>query len=712
MRSTSRRLPDEAGSALDDSTFEFLGDSLIETSDDEAHTESLASTEGATPDDASEFSDDDVDYGTDHEMHHSSASFHADASEQQHDSRSIHSTGESTLTEVPAYSEATRKIGLNEQSGEEPGVILASKVIRTFPDETGVLYPVFGQYGCPQVRLVVKAALSQESIPTPESYRILYIGMPEKWVEDVITAKISAALTACPSTSRSIMVQGQLEPYGPVMHVYRCTDIQTLSKKNEPARVAMNLDNGKQVTSLSGLHPDLVVFCHPSIPQSAADAQGHASAREVFIREKVPCLDMTSVRQYGHGAQSYDSRSLSVCMEGRNDSEADFELKEVLHIDHYTFNDLEPSQINRHLALISPQMLISAEQNSRSVPTGSMWKAYTKRIRAAWSAPAKMLTLLMVLTGMVVAYLYNPVLMPMLLSRSPKMGTGAVYAPISELCTSSPSPTVTPPSALSISSSPSIVSAPKDLTVVPPQIKPKEQVKKKTEKVAPFEIQTDFNHQFKLIPHKDLLNSRKKPQLQIQVSRDSTAVPIRYNRTISGIYVVDLEQEHPFGAFNVSIASYSKPLLQQSFEIALGHNKTMLVQFLERTRSNIINTQRNLLNVSTTAAHELLTNVPHVDTIRLWNKEISQDVASFFRNPQSAFPRQLSAQIDAVKQVPDVAWLGVRKVTAPVRKSSLMLRARMNALRVRCKMERRAGLSGNGIHDKQSWACSKVQDQS
>jgi hypothetical protein len=242
MRSTSRRLPDEAGSSLDDSTFEILGlsDSLIETSDDEAHTESSGSTHGYTPDDASSFSDDeDADYTTDNQdVQQSTASLPAEAPEHHHDDTtlSVHSVGDSTMTEVPMHrgdSGHSHGIHLEEQVGQERGVSQASKVVRSFPDENGTCYSVFDGYECSEVRVVVRAALSDKSISTPDSYRIMYVGMPDKWDEDMITTKISAALTACPSTSRSIMVQGQLEPYGPIMHVSRCTETKALSAKNE-----------------------------------------------------------------------------------------------------------------------------------------------------------------------------------------------------------------------------------------------------------------------------------------------------------------------------------------------------------------------------------------------------------------------------------------------------------------------------------------------
>ena len=59
MRSTTTRLPEQPSGSLDESSYDMLGDSFVEASDDEAHTESIASTEAPTPDDASAFSDDD-----------------------------------------------------------------------------------------------------------------------------------------------------------------------------------------------------------------------------------------------------------------------------------------------------------------------------------------------------------------------------------------------------------------------------------------------------------------------------------------------------------------------------------------------------------------------------------------------------------------------------------------------------------------------------
>jgi hypothetical protein len=723
MRSTSRRVPEEAGSALDDSTFEFLGDSVLETSDDEGHTESIASTDGYTPDDASSFSDDDVDYGTHaHQLQYSTPSLPAEAPEEHHDTRSIHSTGDSILTEVPAYagdSGLSSRIRLYEHPANEAGVILGTKVIRSFPDERGQMYKIIEKYQRSQVRLVVKAAMSQETIPTPDSYRVLFLGTLADYDEEAVIKKIIAALTSCPSTSRSHMVQGQLEPYGPVIHTYRSADIEILSEDGDPARIAIKVDKDTYLTFESGrastpeAQPDLVVFCHPSGPN--ANAKEYAAAHEVFDRENVPYLDLISARQYHHGGQSYNSRSLSVCVEARSDPKADYEFVEVLTLDYYTFSDLEPSQVNRHLAAISPHMLASASNKTRTSRFGNLWQEQTKKLGAAPLAPTKMLILVLLLTGMISTYVFSPFLIPILSGMVPSNAAAPMAAvPEPELCSSSASPAVTASSAALPTSISSLQFAPSDLTLVPPQAKPQKQAKARSKKIVRYEIETADEHQFTLIPHKDILSARKKPQLQIEVTRESKPVPIRYNRTISGVYVVHLDHQYPHGMFNVSIASYSKPLLQQSFEIALGHNRSTVAQLFDTTRSALLTTQLNFFEVSAKTANEMLARITRVEAVaRSWGseaKEMGKDITSDLASATEKIASRLGVQTRMVKDMPGLALLGLQRATAPVRTSSPILRARRNALRIRCKLETATGLLIKSGEDKQSWACSKVRD--
>jgi hypothetical protein len=452
------------------------------------------------------------------------------------------------------------------------------------------------------------------------------------------------------------------------------------------------LKDGKQLTIGSGhaYRPDLVVFSHPT-KACNTDKKDFDSIREVLDREKIPCLDLVQATPYGEGMSSYNSKDLRLCVEGRNEPDANFAVIEVLPLTSFTFSELDPLQINRHLALISPRLSATQPRTDMILlmrGLSNKGKPYLEYIRGFRLAQPRMLLALVALTGMISACLLGPAFMPMLLPRSNLGLQPRISTPVStSSCIAAPS-IVTVRPVVSIPSPSTIQPAARGLTVVPPQPKPRAQRKIVIQPVG-YGIQTTADHQFTLNPPKEITDSRKKPQLQIKVSRESEAVPIRYNRTISGVYVVDLEARYPFGGFNVSIASYSKPMLQQSFQVNMGYNTSSVVQ-------------RVLSSISSYG--DLLAGLADVEAVALtWKKEALQSGADVATHLKFAKKN--------LKGIPGAAWSGVRKATAPVRTSKPMLRARMNALQIRCNMERAAGLSSKVLNEKQSWACSKVAGQ-
>jgi hypothetical protein len=714
MKSTTRRLPEQAGSSLDDSTYEMLTDSLIETSDDEAHTESIASTSDVpTPDDASAFSDDDDDYETgDRALDDSIQSMHAAAADAHETLETPSATGgeDSMLTMVPDHMEdsgGSVMIQLDEESTEDVASLLGSKIIKTMPDEAEELPPILERYGRAQIRLVVKAALSTRYVPTPESYKILYIGLPEKWVQDTITSHIHAALTASPSNTRSVMVRGQMEPFGPVIHAYRGAQLEIQDIGSSLPRIVIGTDDGRQLRIGHRRTPkfDLVVFCHTK-KDAATDLQTFDSFRTAFRQHKIPTIDLSEIRPYGAGSSTYNMRSLSACIEGRDDEDAGFELIEVLPLDAFTFCELEPFQVNRHLALISPHLVpsdVDVANKTRFSAVSDTLHAIGKQLRTGAPATTRVLLLSIGLTVMLSAFVLSPVYIPLVLQRSPEVVAEPSFSSVAPVSSVIVTPAAVSSSNVVSTPSPSSFSlpVPKGLTIVAPQVKLPQLKQKKDDKPREFDIQTAGDKQFVLTPSSDLSKSRKKPQLQIQVFRNSSLVPIRYVRTIAGEYFVDLEDEYPFGTFNVSIASYSKPLLRQSFEINLGHNKTWFDQMLDKTMDRILDAQSMVLNTSSSARKLFDIGVAH------WVEEGRQLEQAAYRNAKDS----LDSSAEAIKQVPEATWMGLRRATAPVRLSKTMWTARMNALRLRCKVETAARMWSKDSDEQQSRACSKLQQQ-
>ncbi|KAF2628470.1 hypothetical protein BU25DRAFT_410037 [Macroventuria anomochaeta] len=722
MKSTTRRLPEQPGSSLDDTTYEILTDSLIETSDDEAHTESIASTSDApTPDDVSAFSDDDDFENDDRALDRSIQSMHAAATDNDLETPLATDGEDSMLTMVPDHmdgSGGSSMLQLDEEPAENAEASLGTTVIKAFPTQTEGLPPVLESYGQTQVRVVVKAALSPRYIPTPESYKILYVGLPEKWVQDSITVHVHAALAASPSNTRSVMVRGQMEPLGPVIHAHRCAHFEIHNPDATLPNILVRMDDGMRLRIDGRKAPrfDLVIFCHTQKRESATDTQTYDPLRTALRQHQIPMIELSEIKPYGAGAHTYDMRSLAACLEGRNDDNADFELLEVLPLDAFTFCELEPFQVNRHLALISPHLVPSVVEVAPKTRLSAMAdtiRGIGKQLRTGAPATTKVLLLSIALTAMLSAFVLSPVYMPLVQQKSTDIA--ADPSTLSVVPVSSPLITPAAASSSSIASVPSpssfSLSVPKGLTVVHPQAeqpKPKQEKKnKKDEKLNGFDIQTAGEKQFILTPSKGLASSRKKPQLQIQVFRNTTLIPVRYVRTITGEYFVDLKDEYPFGIFNVSIASYSKPLLRQSFEVNLGHNKTWFDQMLGTTTNKIIDAQSLFTDISVLAMEQLQAKVKDIagPMVSQWIEEGRQLEQAAYRSTKDG----LDSGAEFIKHVPEATWMGLRKATAPVRLSETMWKARVNALRVRCNAETVVGRLLKLSNEQPSRACSESQ---
>lgn len=717
-KSTSRRLPEQPGSSLDDSTYELLTDSLIETSDDDAHTASIASTSGEpTPDDVSAFSDDDDDFeGHQRARDEDIQSMHAIHAYDDLETPMAAGPEDSVLTTIP-YLESSHdstNLQLEEDPTENLESALGSTILAGFPTETEPLPKALEVYGRTQVRIAVKAALSSQHMSAPDNYKIVFIGMPEKWwAQDEIIAQIHAALEASSSNTRSVMVRGQMEPLGSVIDAQSCTQVDVGFTGEAVDDITLRMENGQRL-SLHGRNTprfDLAILCHTKDRQTATDRQVDDSLRTAFRHHQIPLIEMTDIKAYGTGAKTYDMRSLAACVEGRNDDTADFELLEVLPLDAYNFRELDPAQINRHLALISPHLArpVEAVPKTRLSAIGDTLRGVGKQLRTGAPATTKVLLLSIALTMMLSAFVLSPVYMPLVLQKptdtAVEISTMAVVPASSSLVTPPALSSSSAAAPLTLSSLSKSIS--NGLTVIPTSVESKpKQAEKKGENIGGFEIQTAGENQFVLTPSKEMASLRKKPQLSIQVMRNTTLVPVRYVRTITGEYFVDLEQDYSFGMFNVSITSYSKPHVRQSFAVNLGHNKTWIDQVLGITTEKAMSVRSALLSISSAAAAQIQTKLSNVTVPKLGQWVDGYQLQTAYDAAKGSLETKAEVGADLVKRVPEAAWTGLRKATAPVRLSQTLWKARVNALRVRCHVEA-ASQSLLGVSDKQpSRACS------
>lgn len=710
MRSNPRRLPEEGSNSLADSSYEVLSRSMCETSDDEGHTESLASTngDGNTPDDLSslcdddEFEDDDDDYIDDASQH-----LPPPLAESTNDPDA------SQYTTEPDDSMMTSRAGLHQDEASyqkleevdstDDDKVIVRGAVAEFQSSAG-LPEVLQDYGCQQLRLSVQMALSRHSLPTSRSFRILYVGVFPGWAVFDVNNHIGAALHATPSSSRFNILQGsdrpgstsssrvQLEPAGPELVVDHCPAPRIVHQSNGMPQVVVAMNDGSQLTINSGKIirnnrdplPDLVIFGHANKQpesESAEESEVFRAARDALKNTHIPSIDIAVVRPYGGETFGFNENSMQLCIEGRPQRGLAYQTLKTMPIDLYAFLSIDPFHLNRHLAYLRDQtnttnlnhwknngdwsircLLPWSSQGSTSSNSGELWTQ-----RNTWA-------FLLAFTAMVIAYVAQTSLvstledMPMVVAESTAISRPTVTWNLGESSVTSRTPLAV------VSTIAETLSTPRDLTVVPSEEKPPS---KRTEQAVPpkedqrgsFEIEVTGDHQFVLRPSKQLTNGRRKLFVSVQVNQGTEAVPIRMSRASDNTYTIDLEQEYPEGGFNVSVVAQRKPILRQMFEVKLGSSKSTYAYLMDNVgrlsqivKQDMAIVQSNWKNLSTQISQELQGGAVAVfGQTQYWNQKLrdsTQRVTEHLQEAKKAATRQLSTSSKITKGVSKVLQEG------------------------------------------------------
>jgi hypothetical protein len=280
---------------LEESTYEVIppSDSLYDTSDDEGHTASVAST---TPDDVSNF-DDDEDDEEDFEQGYNdepTPEVGSAAAAELQDDYALPGGYDSTLTEIPSMdgSQGSPLIQLQEERSAVHTNKDAQAVVKEFRKDQ-VSDVVLSRYGRSDLRLSLRATLSERhlAVPLGRPFNVLYIGkIDEHWIQADIESRVAAALNKSPGPSRSIMIRGQMETCGPDMLPWNCSDMEILESGGKKTTVNITLHDQSRFTvgaekilhnTDSARVPDLVVFWYPHPNVLAPEVDKYSIAAEL-----------------------------------------------------------------------------------------------------------------------------------------------------------------------------------------------------------------------------------------------------------------------------------------------------------------------------------------------------------------------------------------------------------------------------------------------
>ncbi|ORY09969.1 hypothetical protein BCR34DRAFT_567563 [Clohesyomyces aquaticus] len=783
MRSNLRQPAEEPAGALEDSTYDMLVEDAYGTSDDEGHTESLASTEGNTPDDVSSLADTEDGFDDGDLIDASQQLPHplAASATEPFDPRASTSQEDSMITSKAdtQFGEASY-IQIEEHAADGQESLDGCGIIRTFNQARG--FEALKPYDCPDIRFTVRLGLSHRFLSISETYRVMYVGDFPDWAKDEITGQIGAALDVSSHSSRFSVVRVQegassnktllVNSPNVSLDVVHCTPLKIVEHAGKPHGILLALRDGKQLIFGPGRAPqlfgessafqvpDLVVLCHPALqpePESESEIEQTTQmrfARETFQVHNIPCLDVGMVWPFRNCPKSFsfDNDSLRLCVEGRKASSYGYENLDTLPIDIYGFLQIEPSQLNRHLAYISgaqdDSYPVSFSANAKGTKmvqeqakeAGTGWairnllRPFEGEPRSAndseWWQLLKTWGTLFALTAMVAAYM-------LALGRNqavvPNISQQVVPPP------SSPSVYMCPPSSILPKSnppSPSVSSIPvvssnkstmRDITTIPAEETPLEPKRDspasaKDTKVPGFQLQVSGDHQFILTPAGYLVRGKRRPQLQVQVVRDSQIIPIRMTEAKNGSYTIELERDYPLGTFNVSVVAKRKPLLYEDFQVTLGSSKSRISSLFDNVNSiskslkhDVTVAQHNLKNLSSHISKNIQAGLIMVEDTataafgqtKQWKQQIqesTQSVAEHLQEASRAASHQLSVGARVTKDVSQIVrqnwevhsarlrglmgqFQGVHipslwETTRPIRTSSKLQKAHKNAQRL------------------------------
>jgi uncharacterized membrane protein len=631
-------------------------------------------------------------------------------------------------------------------------------VIREFSNESE-LPDVLKDYDSPQIRLSVKAYVSRLWLPISRSYRLLYVGALDRWAVTHINTHIGAALNATPSSSRFNIVQGssfdgspssskvQLEPSGSELVVDHCATPTVEEDASGEHHAVITLDDGQKIKfgpgpsispSTASL-PDLIVIGH-----AAAHDVNHRLVRDILKQNDIPTIEIAVVRPYSSESFKFETADLRLSLEGRHSPSDEFEALKTLPIDLYTFLSLDPAQLNRHLAYLNahsstvksttPTRFTGKSRSLRYILPNLSSTATAPKARCTsepvkwgnWRGYARFLSVVLLLVLAILGPLATSGVLQNLYNNRLDVHSQAIPSTMPLETTLAPISTSKP-----VTSSPSAsagVHISKELTVVPPESKPRSSwldraMPRKGTQMDYFNITVTGDHQF------ELHVSQSKPKVQIHVSLNSEVIPVEIIRPNPNTYVVSLEQKYAVNIFNITAVVMRQPLLHQSFEVKLGSNGSALSSVLDgiNTLSKSIKydlgvAQTNLRNLSAQASRNLQAGMvylkdrstPH-EKRRSWKQQLKdskQTVAEHVQRARKLATRNFSAgskvtngvsrslkatreywtsrASSAGQHITSQLWLQSR----PLRTSPGLLRTRERALRVRCSVEKTLGKEG------------------
>ena len=634
---------DEATSSLGDSTYDFIDDRSIITTDDESQdgtTESINSYDGH---DAENF----------HNASHQGDSAPDEELKvcQGSNPVALDRSGPQSPT-TPVLSARTAPSDLEVTSYNERDVIVFEEpsVVGLNPSRlsqgTYALDPMQSKgdsllgFSDEDTSVKIRQTMASHNLDLyGRSFKVLYVG-PIKY-KDTIIQKIATALAApqrsnirrsdTPGPSKFNVVPitsfGDdrspevvlIDSSGVELEVEECVQASFYGRTSANSVIEITLADGTSLESKMTGHnfvvsdgqwrlPDVTVFCVAEKDDFAAKQTRHIS-RLFMNRHSVRSIVVTDTPQLNAASETMtlDHLTPHICFENSTIDDSRPRVLKRIPVDLTTFSKIDASQMNRNLACLSnatsilrqdQEISCSWEQRintrhkasfGRHLHGWHLWiKSYCRLAQRTVDLPLAWSLIGLLLISFCLARLANFPWPGWMDNARSKAHTATPSTLASSL---SPFPDTS-------SASPSSGSLASSTSLVPAQVSPSGSLSTYTDiasllryhsaqtsdRAETFEIHLLGDRHVVLRSPLWFIKLRA-PSLSFRISRDNSELEYGISTLFEGVYALQIPREHAYGLLIVDIWTQSRPIVNETFEVDFGSSWLKIAAWKESTRT-------------------------------------------------------------------------------------------------------------------------------
>ncbi|KAL2011545.1 hypothetical protein VTN00DRAFT_4263 [Thermoascus crustaceus] len=470
--------------------------------------------------------------------------------------------------------------------------------------------------------VTVQQTMTKQSLDLDKPFRVLYVGNPE--FRHIVLDKIGDVLvsssrdgfeSSSAESSRYHVVPtsfgagatpnfAELLPIHVQLIVDECLDATSEPRADKPSTINLKFKNRPpcssswtgsqyQISSSSDWTlPDVAIFFMSEKDDSLA-VRTRKLAHTFMKRHGIPAMVISEEPLWKRPADlvPLDYHSLHMCLESRHSLTGETVVLRRYPIDLKTFESITPGQLNRNLASLSglytkktskviaeDQRLSGMKQffDSEKYPKHMSFSPYTSRAHEL--QPVLRVVTLSILSAIAITLGYTalkaillflvqffarsavpnlPTITPSSISTTGLLPAQELKQTSLSLKSSSLSEVQTPsciPDALSTAEEIMGISLSLDGQSDPDK----------------FQIQVVGDCHVIIKPPNSFTSARKQPKFNVSVTRGDKALSYELSKLFDGVYTLKLDREDAYGLLNVSIATTSKPFLQQVTEVDFG----------------------------------------------------------------------------------------------------------------------------------------------